>query len=168
MAGFLAHLMTPFSSQAQKKAFTRWLDHNVVASGNENEIKLRNTIKALPEQNGDFWLLIQEASELVANHGDEFRFHVSNNGQKDHQRISIILVDQWNTFQNQKLGFNSILTESIKTLSGWTSQSGFFPFIGNFPNRILYLYQTKEIFSFEKAVYRILIPLISSISINAP
>jgi len=54
MAGFMVHLIVPFSSSAQKIAFTQWLDQNVVVTGNESEVKLRNSIRELPEQSGDY------------------------------------------------------------------------------------------------------------------
>ncbi len=168
MGSFLAHLLIPFSSQAQKTAFTRWLDHNVVASGNENEIKLRNTIKELPDQSGDFWLLVQEASELVANHQDDFRIPFSNPAKDGNQPVSTVLIEQWNQFQNQKSGFKSVLAESLKTFSGWISQAGFSLFFSNSPDQHPNLIHSDKIVSAGKTVSIALIPLISGISINAP
>lgn len=168
MAGFLAHLIVPFSSQAQKTAFTRWLNHNVVSSGNESEIELRNTINELPEQSGDFWGLVQEASELVANHKDHFKILVSNPGETGNLPESNWLIDQWNSFQNQKSGFNSVLTESAKTLANWVPQSLNFSFFqADFETDHHGLYKEQFSYSFRTSA-DLLQPLSSGISINAP
>ena len=168
MAGFLAHLVVPFSSQAQKTAFTRWLNHNVVSSGNESEIKLRNTINELPEQTGDFWGLVQEASELVANHKDHFRISVSDLGKTGEASESDWLIEQWNSFQNQKSGFNSVLTESLKSLSNWVPQNlCFSAFKQDTRFRQNIFFSELFFYSFRSATDH-LQPLISGISINAP
>lgn len=168
MAGFLAHLIVPFSSQAQKTAFTRWLNHNVVSSGNESEIELRNTINELPEQTGDFWKLVQEASELVVSHKDNFKRSLSNPGETGKQSNSSWLIEQWNSFQNQESGFNSVLTESVKTLSKWVPQNLNFASLEE--NRRTYqhhLFNELFFYSFRTST-DLLQPLISGISINAP
>ena len=168
MAGFFAHLIVPFSSQAQKTAFTRWLSHNVVSSGNESEIELRNTINELPEQTGDFWKLVQEASELVVSHKDYFKISVSNPGNSESQTDSRWLIEQWNSFQNQESGFNSVLAESVKALSKWIPQH---PDLSSYKADPL-VRQKKlllELFFYSFRTSTDLIqPLISGISINAP
>lgn len=168
MAGFLAHLIVPFSSQAQKTAFTRWLNHNVVASGNESEIKLRNTINELPEQTGDFWGLVQEASELVANHKDHFRISVSDPYETGEPSESDWLIDQWNSFQNQKSGFNSVLTESVKTLSKWIPQNQYFSSFSGETGTHQHNLLTELFFYTSRSSTDLLEPLSSGISINAP
>lgn len=168
MAGFLAHLIVPFSSQAQKTAFTRWLSHNVVSSGNESEIELRNTISELPEQNGDFWKLVQEASELVVSHKDYFKISVSNPDKTGNEADSSWLIEQWNSFQNQESGFNSVLAESIKALSKWVPQQSDFSSFreGSLVHQHNLL---QEIFFYSlRTSTGLLQPLISGISINAP
>lgn len=168
MAGFFAHLIVPFSSQAQKKAFTRWLNHNVVSSGNESEIKLRNSINELPEQTGDFLGLVQEASELIASHKDHFNIYVSNPTDTESHTESSWLIRQWNSFQNQKSGFNSVLTESLKTLTKWIPQSSH-----HSASEIFSKTDQNKLFS-ELFVYTFRVstnqlkPLVSGISINAP
>lgn len=168
MAGFLAHLLVPFSSQAQKTAFTRWLDHNVVSSGNESEVKLRNTIKELPEQAGDFWILVEEASELVANHRDHFKIPVSSDTHTQNQSQSGWLIEQWNMFQNQKSGFNSVLVESLKVLPNWIPQTLDVSGITNHSNQHQVIPQNEVFYSFAVILGENLQPLISGISINAP
>lgn len=168
MAGFLAHLIVPFSSQAQKTAFTRWLSHNVVSSGNQSEIELRNTINELPEQTGDFWKLVQEASELVVSHKDYFKISVSNPDDTGKQTDSSWLVEQWNSFQNQESGFNSVLAESVKALSKWIPQhSDVSSFRGDPLTHQKYLLQDLFFYSFRTST-DLIQPLISGISINAP
>lgn len=168
MAGFLAHLIVPLSSQAQKTAFTRWLNQNVVASGNDSEVKLRNTIKELPEQTGDFWKLVQEASELVVNHKENFKISVSNPGTPDTEAGSGWLIDQWNSFQNQESGFNTVLTESLKALSKWVPQTSNFSTVGSGSSiHQKSFYKEYFYYSFRTAT-DLIQPLISGISINAP
>lgn len=168
MLGFLAHLIVPFSSQAQKTAFTRWLDHNVVASGNESEVRLRNTIRELPEQAGDFWILVKEASELIASHQDHFKITVTNSPQTETQDRSGWLIDQWNIFQNQKSGFNSVLVESVKSLSNWIPQNTDFSFVRSNSVYQQVHFQKELFFDPAPAIAGSLQPLINGISINAP
>lgn len=168
MAGFLAHLIVPFSSQAQKTAFTRWLNQNVVASGNESEIELRNTIKELPEQSDDFWKLVQEASELVVSHKDYFKISVSGPQDTEQHTGSSWLIDQWNSFQNHEFGFKTVLTESVKALSKWIPQNVNFSSIqGSSENHQIKFIKELFFFSFRTSA-DLLQPLISGISINAP
>jgi hypothetical protein len=168
MAGFLAHLVVPFSSQAQKTAFARWLNYNVVSSGNESEVKLRNTIKELPEQTGDFWGLIQEASELVANHKDHFRISVSDLAQTGEPSESDWLIEQWNSFQNQKSGFNSVLAESIKSLLKWIPQNQHFSTFKRDAGLHQNIFFSELFFCSSLSAIDFVQPLISGISINAP
>lgn len=168
MAGLLAHLVVPFSSQAQKTAFTRWLNHNVVTSGNESEIKLRNTINELPDQTGDFLGLVQEASELVANHKDHFKIFISNPVEGENQTESNWLIKQWNSFQNHKSGFNSVLTESLKTLSKWIPQQSHHSTLGEQSKTHQNRFFSERIVSTFTTPTDQLKPLVSGISINAP
>ena len=169
MAGFLAHLMMPFSSHAQKTAFTQWLDHNVVASGNESEIKLRNSIRELPEKSGDFWILVQQASQLVADHKDDFRINFSISDADEHQQVTTWLIGQWNVFQNHQTGSNAILPEIHQPFNKWISPNAFASSTISIPakdlaNRFL----LRNEFPFEFIPSRSIIPLASGISINAP
>lgn len=168
MAGFLAHLIVPFSSQAQKTAFTRWLNHNVVSLGNEGEIELRNTIKELPEQTGDFWKLVQEASELVVSHKDYFKISIAGPDKTGQKTDSSWLIKQWNSFQSQESGFNSVLTEPAKALSKWIPQNlSFSSFRDHSENHPKNLQKGLFFYSFRTSA-DLLQPLVSGISINAP
>jgi len=168
MAGFLAHLVVPFSSQAQKTAFTRWLNHNVVASGNESEIELRNSIKQLPDQTGDFWGLVQEASKLVSKNKDHFKIQVNHSTEYNTREAQSWLVDQWNIFQNQKSGFNTVLNDRIKSISNWLPNNNLFSFLKQHSTENThYYFSEKFVYSFENLPYLIR-PLVNGISINAP
>ena len=72
MTGLLAHLLVPFSSHAQKTAFSQWLNQNVASSGDESESELRDAILKLPEQISDFRLLVEQASNLIASNKEDF------------------------------------------------------------------------------------------------
>ncbi|MEX0646445.1 MAG: hypothetical protein WEA56_08225 [Balneolaceae bacterium] len=166
LAGFIAHLALPFSSKAQKTAFTQWLDHNVVSTGDDNEIRLRNSIRQLPEQTSDFSVLLEKASELIANNKDEFRIQPFAPAG-DQNEVTSWLVGQWNVFQHQKAENNAVFQDRLKNLPDWTfsnTAAGYlswtslpeFPFL-------------KEIaaLTLENPV-RNFPPLVSGISINAP
>lgn len=169
MAGFLAHLIMPFSSHAQKTAFTQWLDHNVVASGNENEIKLRNSIRELPEKSGDFWILVQQASQLVADHKDDFRINFSFSDSDEHQQVTTWLIGQWNVFQNHQTGTNAILPEIHQPFNKWISPNAFGSTTLSIPAKEQFnRYVVKNEFLFEFIPVLAIIPLESGISINAP
>lgn len=168
LTGFLAHLVLPFSSHAQKTAFTRWLDHNVVATGDENEAKLRNTIRKLPEQSHNFHILILEASQLVAKHMKDFRIHAELPEQSDHL-VTSWLVGQWNNFQYQRTGTNAILPDATQPIHKWISSQGLSKlFYSPVLNNRIHLKQTFEDLKDHFRIVKAMIPLVSGISINAP
>jgi hypothetical protein len=169
IAGLLAHMMIPFSSQAQKNAFTQWLNHNVVASGNENEIKLRNSIRELPEQSSNFWVLVEQASELVANHKEDFRINLSFPDSEESQQVSAWLIGQWNVFQHQKTGQNAILPEISQPLHKWISVNSFSSVsTSRITDRLSDLRPGFIAPLLETVPGRSILPLVSGISINAP
>jgi hypothetical protein len=170
MTGFLAHLILPFSSHAQKNAFTQWLNYNVVTSGSETEIKLRNTIRELPEQSHDFWSLVQRATELVAAHKDGFRIHIAFADHEEHpQRVTTWLIGQWNVYQNHKTATNAILPEIVQPVFKWISSNGI-------PDAVLHqntgdYHSLSSLVSVPKNLFlqpAYLIPLAGGTSINAP
>ena len=171
MAGFMVHLIVPFSSSAQKIAFTQWLDHNVVSTGNESELKLRDSIRQLHEQSGDLWILIQQASELIKNNRDDFRIHYSfdESEQEEQQRVSSWLVSQWSVFQNHQDASNAVLPEIPHTIHKWltlnSQNSGFF--IQTAP-KLFDLTQADFGISASVWIQNAISPLKSGISINAP
>lgn len=167
LTGFIAHLALPFSSKAQKTAFTQWLDHNVVSTGDDNEIRLRKTIRKLPEQTSDFSILLEKASELVANNKEEFRIRPFVPGNQQN-KVTTWLVGQWNVFQHQKAENNAVLQDLVKILPKWVSLSSAGPsFFSQSDSPQFPLLKGLNAFSFYKPVTNFL-PLISGISINAP
>lgn len=168
MVGFLAHLVLPFSSHAQKASFTQWLDHNVVSSGDENELKLRDSIRKLHEQSADFWILVQEASELVSSHKEEFRLLSSLPDQADSQ-VTSWLIGQWNVFQDHQTGTNAILPDASQSIQKWISlnNSSKSTFGAAQDQTPLDLFVT-DLHPYTPAADRTITPLESGISINAP
>lgn len=171
MAGFMVHLIVPFSSSAQKIAFTQWLDKNVVVSGNESEAKLRNSIRELPEQSGDLWILIQQASELIKNNKDDFRIHFvfDGNEQEEPQRVSSWLVSQWSVFQNHSDTKNAVLPEINPTINKWLTLNS--QCSGAFTQSLPKMFDLSQVDFGKRAsvwIQSALSPLKSGISINAP
>lgn len=171
MAGFMVHLVVPFSSSAQKIAFTQWLDQNVVVTGNESEAKLRNSIRELPEQSGDLWILIQQASELIKNNKDDFRIHFAfdNGEQQEHQQVSSWLVSQWSVFQNHSDASNAVLPEINPAINKWLTLNSHSngAFTQSVP-KIFDIIQANIGNSASSWIRNSLSPLKSGISINAP
>jgi hypothetical protein len=170
MAGFMVHLIVPFSSSAQKIAFTQWLDNNVVSTGNESELKLRDSIRQLPGQSGDLWILIQQASELIKNNRDDFRIHFTfDESEQEAQRVSSWLVSQWSVFQNHQVANNAVLPEIPHTIHKWltlnSQNSGIFNI---FTPKLFDLSQVGFGNSTSVWIQKAISPLKSGISINAP
>lgn len=138
MAGFLAHLFLPLSGYAKKTSFTRWLSHNVVETGDENESKIRDSIRKLPEQADDFSLLLEEASQLIASHQDVFGLKAKSESPSEDSpnQFSKWLIGQWYDFHHQSSQMNGLLNESGKVLIKWVDWSrGLFGTSGA-PNQI--------------------------------
>lgn len=168
LAGFMAHLVIPFSGKAQKTAFTQWLNHNVVATGGEHETQLRDTINKLPLEAADFDGLVKKASELIANHKDKFRIHPISAEQYPNN-VSSWLVSQWNVFQHHQTGDNAIQNDPPNFLQKWSNQqnsdSGFFStLLNDSPTAFYSLNDLHQLLT----GFHSLIPLVSGISINAP
>ena len=169
MAGLLAHLLLPFSTQVQKTAFTQWLDQKVVESGNENEGKLRDTIRQLPEKYADFWILVQEASELISNNKDDFQLNFAFGDENEHQHVTSWLVGQWNLFHYQQSATNAVLPELSQQFTKWLSLPSFNGELTQQAEKAPYL-RDRIYFTLGDLlpVNRTIIPLVNSISINAP
>lgn len=167
LAGFLAHLALPFSAKAQKTAFTQWLDHNVVSTGDDNEIRLRNTIRQLPSQTSDFSVLVEKASELVANNKDEFRIQPFS-AEGNQNEVTSWLVSQWNVFQHQKTEKKAVLQELVKFLPKWISLQDVPAAAWFSPTHLPEFSLLTEPATLSDDWVRIFPPLASGISINAP
>ena len=171
MAGFMVHLIVPFSSSAQKIAFTQWLDQNVVVTGNESETKLRNSIRELPEQSGDLWILIQQASELIKNNKEDFRIHFTfdDSDQAEQQKVSSWLVGQWSVFQNHSDSNNALLPEISTTIHKWlTLNNQFNDLLNQTSPKLFDVSNTGFEHRVSGWILILIAPLKSGISINAP
>lgn len=118
LVGLTSHLAVPFFGDVQKTAFTQWLSHNVIVSENSSETELRNSIKELPKSSIDFQALLKQASELVANHKDQFKISPFPLDQ-DHEHTPSWLIDQWSMFKNHKSGLNAVIPELFKAVQKW-------------------------------------------------
>lgn len=169
MAGFMVHLLMPFSSSAQKSAFTKWLDHNVVTTGNDHEVKVRSLIRDLQNEAGDFNHLLQQASELVTTHRDHFRIHFAFDLNDEHQKVSSWLIGQWNVFQNHQNGTNAILPEIHQIVHKWISPNSYSSNTLKYSDSLLnQLFSAEDSRLFSDKITLLLQPLASGISINAP
>jgi hypothetical protein len=168
LTGMLAHLFMPLSSQAQKAAFAQWLNQNVVSTGGDAENELRDAIRKLPEQTNDFWVLVEQASQLVASHKDEFRIR-AHKPITETDQVTSWLVGQWNVFQHQQHGSDAILPETPAPMQKWISSNSFPKTVTSSAERILsYPVTAAQYISLPSAIRSMLSPLVSGISINAP
>jgi len=166
--GFSAHLAIPFFGDAKKTAFTQWLNHKVVASGDSAEAELRDRIKKLPKEASNFWMLVQDASKLISDHEDDFRIGPFSS-DKENERVSSWLIGQWSSFNSHNSSPNAVLPEIVKPFQKWISQSdtGYLSQrLHSFSLPAPYLF-TEQLYLNDRIVLR-LPPLISGISINAP
>lgn len=168
VGGFLAQLALPFSATAKNQAFTQWLDHNVVASGGENEIHLRNSIKNLPQHTSDFRMLLDKATVLVNTHKKNFKIQPVLPVDEESE-VSAWLFGQWNVFQHQKTTGNAVVPKLTKVIQNWLpnlsgpNTAGAAEFL-NFsltPPEFL----SQQTFASQQ---KLLSPFISGIAINAP
>ncbi|MEX0663035.1 MAG: hypothetical protein WD381_03895 [Balneolaceae bacterium] len=167
LIGLTAHLLIPFFGNAQKTAFTQWLDQNIVASGDE-EVRLRSAIRNLPEQTDDFWMLLQEASEIISNNKEDFKIAPFSKPDKDDQ-VSGWLIDQWSLFKYQKSGMNAVLPDALTQFQKWTTQTeGSLSAVFNNQQKNIQSYFKSTNQSFFGLIKQRIIPLIDGISINAP
>jgi hypothetical protein len=172
MSGLAAHLAAPFSSHAQKTAFTRWLGNNISDSGSEKEIHLRKSIQKLPDQSEDLWVLIQQASRLIADNSDTFELPINkpveNSESENETRLTNWLLNQWERYQHQSSGFNLLLPDSQKISIKWTFQSVFTGSVLSSLNNFFSNHAASALFSADQLISLHTIPHLSGISINAP
>jgi len=167
-AGFSAHLAIPFFGDAKKAAFTQWLNHKVIATGNDAEFELRDRIKKLPQEASNFWMLVQDASKLIADHKGDFQIGPISSPEEN-ERVSSWLISQWSTFNSHQGSTNAVLPETLKPFQKWISQTG--PdTIGEFIRTAVLRppqvnFQPNDLLAGAGYLFP---PLISGISINAP
>jgi len=168
MTGLLAHLLVPFSSHAQKTAFSQWLNQNVASSGDESESELRDAILKLPEQISDFRLLVEQASNLIASNKEDFRLNRTL-PENSSDQVTSWLVGQWNFFQQQQTGTDALLPETPAPAKKWITPSNLSKMlfaIGTADDNLLNS-ESHFLRSHFNPSYFIR-PLVSGISINAP
>ncbi|MDZ7755571.1 hypothetical protein [Rhodohalobacter sp.] len=168
MAGMMAHLFVPFTSHAQKTAFTQWLNQNVASTGDESENELRSAILKLPEQVSDFRVLLEQASHLIASNKEDFRLNRALPKQNSDQ-VTSWLVGQWNLFQQQQTGTDALLPESPIPVQKWISSDSLSKILFSFcDSRDQNQMGGSHSFYFDFLPQFSIQPLISGISINAP
>lgn len=167
-AGISAHLMSPFFGDAKKTAFTQWLNQNVVTTGDDSKFDLRNRIKQLPEEAPNFWGLLQDASRLIADHKDDFRFGPFTSASDD-GNVSSWLIGQWSFYNNQSSDTDAVLNEIRSSIYKWISHvsNGHSHTLRHFLPQLSMPAPSGIIGIFTISAHSVS-PLISGISINAP
>lgn len=163
----VAHISIPYSSNAQKNAFTQWLDRNVVENGEASESTIRAHIRQLPAQNENFPLLLKQASLLVVTHKNDFKLPI-NKTSDDAGVISLWLFDKWSEHKDDAGSMDALLPEILKPglklalqnnpLTGFIGLSAthLLPTLPEVLNNALLVIQNRPL------------PFLSGISINAP
>jgi hypothetical protein len=166
----LGHLAIPFSSQAKKTAFTNWLSHNVKSSDSRTEQNLRNTILELPSHSQNFEVLVKQASELIANHKEKFKFNLGlPTNDSEAQWMSTLLIDQWSVFNTHKTGQLAILPDLYQTFNKWLPSKSIFPSIPDFLSDSIVRPRLSSIITGQYVPQAVaVVPLISGYSINSP
>jgi|AntRauTorcE11898_2_1112593.scaffolds.fasta_scaffold04231_2 hypothetical protein len=167
LAGFAAHIAVPFFGDVQKNAFTQWLDHKVVAGGNDLSDELRDRIRELPKEAGDFWMLVQDASKLISEHEENFQIAPFTSKQQ-HEQVSTWLIGQWSTFKHQQNNANAILPKIFAPVHKWLTQVT--SFHASFPEpATLHTPNFRStVLSVPHVMLSLFPPPSSGISINAP
>ncbi|MFO7846165.1 MAG: hypothetical protein R6V27_06375 [Balneolaceae bacterium] len=170
--GFAAHLSVPFFSDVQKTAFTQWLNQKVVAADGDYEqvSDLKKRISQLSSEAPNFFLLVQDASRLIADYKDTFDISPFSSGQQQDRDQVVLnwLIGQWNTFKHQQSTANAVVPETVHPLQKSVTQLQ--PFAGTITVTVkIYLQKSfSGIFTPEFLPGIPLSPPASGISINAP
>jgi hypothetical protein len=166
----LGHLAIPFSSQAKKANFTNWLSQNVISSDSRTEQDLRNTILELPSHSQNFEVLVKQASELIANHKEKFRFNLDLPVSEDQdQRMSVLLIDQWSVFNTHKTGQLAVIPDLYQSVNKWLPSKTIFPVTPDFKSNTPYWPRISSNIDvqYDTPVASV-VPLVSGYSINSP
>ena len=167
-AGFSAHLAVPFFGDAKKTAFTQWLNNKVISTGEASEFELRDQIKKLPDQASNFWMLVQDASQLISNNEDEFRIGPLSSSEED-QKVSNWLIGHWSFFNSHNSSKDSVIPEFRSFVQKWMLQQSSGQKSDLIPVKSDTQFAEYSIYISLKTFYNcFLAPLISGISINAP
>lgn len=121
LTGFAAHIAVPFFGDVQKNAFTQWLDHKVVAGSNDLSDDLRDRIRELPKEAGNFWMLVQDASKLISENEENFQIAPFTSNQQ-HDQVTTWLIGQWSTYKHQQTNANAVLPKIFAPVHKWLTQ----------------------------------------------
>lgn len=121
LTGFAAHIAVPFFGDVQKNAFTQWLDHKVVAGGNDLSDNLRDRIRELPKESGNLWMLIQDASKLISENEENFEI-TPFTSHLQHEQVSTWLIGQWSTYKHQQNSAKAVLPKIMAPVHKWLTQ----------------------------------------------
>jgi len=166
----LGHLAIPFSTQAKKTAFTHWLSHNVISSDSHSDQDLRDTILELPSHSQNFEILVRQASELISNHKDKFKFNLGHpfRDGSDH-RMSTLLIDQWSAFNSHKTGQLAVIPDLLHTVNKWLPSKTVFPSTSGLVSGSLLRPQVSTVINSQyQPPAAAVVPLASGYSIHSP
>lgn len=168
MSGLLAHLVVPFTSHAQKTAFTQWLNQNVSSDSDDSERELRNAILKLPETATDFRILVEQASQIIESNKDDFNLNRPL-PENSSDQVTSWLVGQWTKFQHQQTGSDALLPETPAPSQKWISSNNFSKslFTNEIDRTVPECFESRKLYAFTNPA-KSLQPLKSGISINAP
>ncbi len=107
--GFVLHFIQPAEKSDHNHAFTSWLDGHLKAD-NENDIRV--LLKNLEAEDENLESLIREASEVVANHAEDFELPFSSS---DKDEVYNLLITEWKSYQNSASGMGkAVIVENNK------------------------------------------------------
>lgn len=167
LTGFVAQIAVPFFGDVQKNAFTQWLDHKVVAGSNDLSDELRDRIRELPKEAGNFWMLIQDASKLISENEESFQI-APFTSQRQHDQVTTWLIGQWSTYKHQQTNANAVFPKIAAPVYKWVSQTPSFqasisePVTAGIPDLV------RSVLSVPAVLITQFSPPSSGISINAP
>ena len=69
-------------------------------ASNDLSDDLRDRIRELPKEAGNFWKLIQDASKLISE--NEENFEIAPFTSQQHEQVSTWLIGQWSTYKHQQ------------------------------------------------------------------
>lgn len=121
LAGFAAHAAVPFLGDVQKNAFTQWLGHNVVDGESGLSDSLRDRIRELPKESGDFQKLVRDASKLISENEENFQLYPVGSETHD-DVVTTWLIGQWSTYNHQQSNAKAVLPKIVAPIQKWLTQ----------------------------------------------
>jgi len=167
LTGFVAQIAVPFFGDVQKNAFTQWLDHKVVAGSNDLSDELRDRIRELPKEEGNLWMLIQDASKLISENEESFQI-APFTSQRQHDQVTTWLIGQWSSYKHQQTTANAVLPKIAAPVYKWLSQTPSFQASISEPVTAAIPDFVRTVLSAPAVLITKFPPPSSGISINAP